>query len=162
MEHRQTADGMAMVTERQESQKTERADARGPHKRPEAECGVRWCLAHWTDGETEAQRGNVTDSSQATAMQGQANVHLTSTAWAPSSPALGLETFTGCLCSQQGARYLVALRPAVLDQVPHVVELAGVAPAPGVALSDDNQSKYSVALHSRRRQLSSGHPLNET
>lgn len=32
MEHRQTQDGMAMVTERQESQKTERADARGPHK----------------------------------------------------------------------------------------------------------------------------------
>lgn len=38
--------------------------------------------------------------------------------------------------------YLVVLRPAVLDQVPHVVELAGVAPAPGWRLSDDNQNKY--------------------
>lgn len=69
MEHRQTQDGMAMVTERQESQKTERQTPEDPIS-PEAECGVRWCPApHWTDGETEAQRGNVTDSSRATAMQ---------------------------------------------------------------------------------------------
>ena len=42
----------------------------------------------------------------------------------------------------------MVLRPAVLDQVPHVVELAGVAPAPGWRLPDDNQNKYTVTPHS--------------
>ena len=51
--------------------------------------------------------------------------------WAPSSPALGLGAFAA-----GGPSYLVVLRPPVLDQVPHVVELAGVAPAPGWRLSE--------------------------
>ena len=34
-----------MATERPDSQKTDRAGARGPMS-PEAECEVRWCLAH--------------------------------------------------------------------------------------------------------------------
>ena len=44
-EHRQTQMGWRMVTERPDSQKTDRAGARGPMS-PEAECEVRWCLAH--------------------------------------------------------------------------------------------------------------------
>lgn len=42
------------------------------------------------------------------------------------------------------------LCPAVLDQVSHVVHLAGVAPAFGRRISDGNKSKQRVMLYSPR------------
>lgn len=39
-------------------------------------------------------------------------------------------------CGHPHSSYLVVLRPAVLDQVPHVVELTGVTPAPWRGLSE--------------------------
>lgn len=85
---------------------------------------------HWTDGEPEARRRNKTDSSR-NCIVGYAgagakrNVYfLTGVAW----PPLG-DGRAGASAACRPS-YLVVLCPAVLDQVPHVVELAGVTPAP--------------------------------
>lgn len=51
-------------------------------------------------------------------------------------PTVGWETApVGTLAACQPS-YLVVLRPAVLDQVSHVVDLAGVTPAPRRGLSE--------------------------
>lgn len=60
-------------------------------------------------------------------------------------------------CGTSAARrpsYLVVLSPAVLNQVPHVVDLAGVTPAPWRGLAEWRQPKqvHKVGRCSRWRQ----------
>lgn len=85
---------------------------------------------HWTEGDNEARRR--TDEKprlQVTAMQRQSDSDLSTPVLGslPPSPGRGDSTW-GCLAARAHS-YLVVLCPAVLDQVPHVVDLTGVAPA---------------------------------